>query len=236
MALATCGKIKTTNWMALLDARWFRRIRLRLTMRQTQTVYKQRIESVNFIHKHKQRGRVGHSNMKWRRETKTIFVAFIRRQCVDRHSCQWRRPCTSTECRGPKRIAQITHRNDCRLSNGLSTDTEERNTENFFCHSHWRVAVDTDTSVYFIGILHCLRRTYCDVWKWREKNWYLLDAVGLLFVSDQCVAAWHPNAVRFIVLQQSHFLPDQRLGWYLYDFGLFVSSQTEKARERKKNS
>lgn len=57
-------------------------------------------------------------------------------------------------------------------------------------------------------------------------KWYLLD-VGLLFVSDQCVAAWHPNAVLFIVLQHNHFLPDHKPGWYLYDLGVFVSSQTE---------
>lgn len=36
---------------------------------------------------------------------------------------------------------------------------------------------------------------------------------GLLFVSVQCVAAWHPNAVRFTVLQQDHFFPDHKPGW-----------------------
>lgn len=62
-----------------------------------------------------------------------------------------------------------------------------------------------------------------------EKDNNLLG-VGLLFVSVQCVAAWHPNAVRFIVLQHDHFLPDHKPGWYLYDFGLCVSSQTAVSR------
>lgn len=61
-------------------------------------------------------------------------------------------------------------------------------------------------------------------------KWYLLD-VGLLLVSDQCVAAWHPNAVLFIVLQHNHFLPDHKPGWYLYDLGVFVSSQTEPSSD-----
>lgn len=53
------------------------------------------------------------------------------------------------------------------------------------------------------------------------------NLLGLLFVSDQWVAAWQPNAILFVLLQQDHFFPNQSPGWYRYSFGVFFSSQTE---------
>lgn len=64
--------------------------------------------------------------------------------------------------------------------------------------------------------------------------WMQLDAfylLGLLLVSRQWVAAWHPNVVRFIILQHDHFLPDQMPGWKRYSFGVLVSSQTGKEQD-----
>lgn len=75
--------------------------------------------------------------------------------------------------------------------------------------------------LFHIRFLLCAK---CSCLEKRAKDNLLGD--GLLFVSVQSVAAWHPNAVRFTVLQQDHFFPDHKPGWYLYDFGLYVSSQT----------
>lgn len=107
----------------------------------------------------------------------------------------------------------------------LFSSIDTRATATILRHSH-------DASVTFNSI----RIPFCANWiriiwflKWCVNTFETVDNLlgdGLLLVSAQCVAAWHPNAVRFTVLQQDHFLPDHKPGWYLYDFGLYVSSQT----------